>query len=169
MVRHKARSCGGSLRKIDWALKTNGRLVAKQMPLLSESPGYSEWGKEATRWAKPLYNRPVSSEIDYVIINLRESSEITDKESSGHLEHKLQIKGGENEAEAIKNRVVSEPINIEWAFDIFNAMHHEPEGAHIPIFETVKCVGFGNWEGARNRGGGAGGRLGLTGGGKKRT
>ena len=49
-------------------------------------------GEEAERWAKTLYNRPVSSVIDYFIINLRDSSEVNDKESSGHLKHKLKMK-----------------------------------------------------------------------------
>ena len=67
-------------------------------------------GKEAERWEKTLRNHPVSSAIDYFIINLRGSSEVNGKESSGHSEHKLEIKVEENE-EAIKNRVFSEPID----------------------------------------------------------
>ena len=114
----------------DWALRTNEMSIAKLMPLLSEFSRYSELGKEAKRWEKTLHNDPVSSGIEYSIVNLRESSEITDNESGGHLKHKQKIKVGENE-EAIKNRVVSEPINIEWMFVIFKARHHEPAGKPI--------------------------------------
>ena len=114
----------------DCALKTNARSAAKQMPLSGEFSGYSEWWGEAKRRAKTLYNRPVSSVVDYFIINLRASSEITDKESSGHLGRKLKIKVEENE-EAVNNRVGSEPINAEWAFAIFRARHYEPAGKPI--------------------------------------
>ena len=116
--------------KSDGALKTNERSTAKRIPLLSELPCYSERGEEARRRAKTLHNHPVSSSIDYFIINLRDSSDVNDKESSGHLEHKLRMKVGENE-EDIKNRVVSEPIEIEWAFKTFKARHYEPSGKPI--------------------------------------
>ena len=69
-------------------------------------------GGEAKRWANTLYNRPVSSAIDYFIVNLRDSSDVNDKEPSGHLEHKLKMKVEENEGD-IKNMVVFEPIDVE--------------------------------------------------------
>ena len=40
------------------------------MPLLGEFASYRECGKEAKRWAKTLYNRPVSSAIDYFVVSL---------------------------------------------------------------------------------------------------
>ena len=49
---------GKAYAKSDWATKINERSVAKQMPLLSEFPGYREWGAEARRWTRMLYNRP---------------------------------------------------------------------------------------------------------------
>ena len=48
----RADPVGEAYAASNWALKTNERSVAKQMPLLSEFPSYSEWGKEARRWAK---------------------------------------------------------------------------------------------------------------------
>ena len=116
--------------RIDWALKTNERPLAKKMPLLGEFSGYSGWGKEAKMWEKTLYNHPVSSVIDYFILNLRESSDIMDRKSSGHLERKLKIKVGENE-ESVKNRVEFGPINVAWACAIFRARHYEPVGRPI--------------------------------------
>ena len=97
---------------------------------MGEFSRYSEWGKEAKRRTEALYNRPVSSVIDYFIVNLKAIPEITDKESSGHSEHKLKIKVGENE-ESVKNRVEFGPINVAWACAIFRARHYEPVGRPI--------------------------------------
>ena len=97
------------------------------MPLFGEFPGYSEWGKGAKRWTRALYNHPIRSVIDYYIINLKESSDVMDKESSGHVKHKLRIKVGGN-GSAIKNRVEFEPVDIEWMCRIFNARHQERAG-----------------------------------------
>ena len=83
------------------------------------------------RWAKTLYNHPVSSAIGYFIVNLGDSSEVNGKESSGHLEHKLKMKV-EGNGEAIKNRAVSEPIDIGWACGAFKATHYEPAGGPYP-------------------------------------
>ena len=54
-------------------------------------------GKDAKRWKRALYNHPVSSVVDYFVINLKGSSDIIDNAPSGHLERKLEIKanGGE--------------------------------------------------------------------------
>ena len=87
-------------------------------------------GEEAKRWTRALYNHPVSSAIDYFIIHLAESLDVMDKESSGHLKHKLRIKVGRNE-EAIRNRVEFGPVDTEWMFRIFKARHHEPSGKPI--------------------------------------
>ena len=65
------------------ALKTNERSVAKQMPLLGEFPSYSEWGTEARRWTKTLYNHPVSSVIGYFMVNFLASPNRVDSESGG--------------------------------------------------------------------------------------
>ena len=64
------------------------------MPLISEFSGYSGRVEGAARWTKTLYNHPVSSAIDYFIVNLKESADVMDKESGGHLKHKLRIKVG---------------------------------------------------------------------------
>ena len=53
------------------------------MPLLRVFPGYSEWGKDAERWTKTQYNRPVSSAIDYFMVNLGASLNQVDSESGG--------------------------------------------------------------------------------------
>ena len=87
-------------------------------------------GEEAERWAKTLYNRPVSSAIGYFIVNLRDSSEVNDKESSGNLKHTLKMKVAENEGD-IKNMVVSEPIDMERASETFKARRYEPDGQPI--------------------------------------
>ena len=84
----------------------------------------------AERWTRTLYNRPVISAIDYFIANLVESSDIIDRESSGHTKHKLKIKVGGNEDD-IGNMVAFGPIDIEWAFGIFKARHQEPAGNPI--------------------------------------
>ena len=84
------------------------------------------------------------------------------------MEHKLEMKVWENE-EAIKNRVVSEPIYIEWMFETFKARHCEPAGRPISRIAKYGYVGYGNWEGARNRVKNAGWSLGMDRGKKKRT
>ena len=66
----KADPAGGPYARSDWSLKTNGRSAVKQMPLLGEFPSYSEWGKDAIRWTRTLYNHPISSAIDYFSVNL---------------------------------------------------------------------------------------------------
>ena len=38
--------------KSEWALKTNERSIVKKMPLLSEFPGYSEWGGRGRKMGK---------------------------------------------------------------------------------------------------------------------
>ena len=88
--------------KSDWATKINGRSVAKQMPLLSGFSGYSEWGYEAERWTRMLYNHPASLVIAYVIINMKDIGALTGKEASVYAKRKLKSKTDENEG-AIKN------------------------------------------------------------------
>ena len=115
----------------NWDLKTNERSAVKQMPLLGEFSSYSEWGKEeAKRWAETLYNHPVSSVVDYSIVNLGASSDRINTESGGRLKYKLKAKVEENE-EAIKNGVDFEPITTEWMFMTLKARHYEP--AEQPI------------------------------------
>ena len=72
------------------------------------------------RWPKgggALYNHPVSSVIVYFIANLCASSNKTDSESGGHLKYKSAAKVEQNE-EALTNRVVLEPVEVEWMFSI---------------------------------------------------
>ena len=74
------------------------------MPILSELAGYSEWGNDAKRWTRTLYNRPISLVMDCFIINLKDSGDLTDKAAGGHSEHKLKSKVDENE-ESLKDGV----------------------------------------------------------------
>ena len=57
----------------NWALKTYERSMVKQMPLLSEFSSYSEWGEEARRRSRSLYNHPISSVIGYFVVNFKAS------------------------------------------------------------------------------------------------
>ena len=41
-------------------LKTNGRGIVKNIPLLSEYANYGDWEAEAKRCPMMLYNRPIS-------------------------------------------------------------------------------------------------------------
>ena len=50
-----------AFRDIDWDLKTNGRSVAGNMPLLSEFTNYADWDTDAGRWAMMLHNPPEST------------------------------------------------------------------------------------------------------------
>ena len=114
----------------NWVLKTNERSVVKKMPLLGDIPSYSEWGGEARRWAKTLYNRPVSSVIDYLMVNLLASANRVDSESAGRLKYKLRAKIEQNE-EAIKNGSEFEPIAAEWMFATLKSKHYAPSGQPI--------------------------------------
>ena len=84
-----------------------------------------------------MYNRPVSSAIDYFVINLKDIPDAIDRESSGHLGHNLKIKFGGNE-EAIKNMVVFEMIDTEWMFGIFKDRRQETAGR--PISRIAKLL-----------------------------
>ena len=53
-------------------------------------------GGEAKRWAKTLYNHPVSDVIDYFAVNLGAGANRVDIESGGRLKYKLKAKVGEN-------------------------------------------------------------------------
>ena len=107
----------------------------KQMPMICEFSGYSDRGADARRRTRALYNHPVGSAIDYFVINLKDSPDSIDRGTSGHLRHKLKIKVGGNE-EAIKNRAVSELIDLEWMFKILKDRHQEPAGR--PISRVAK-------------------------------
>ena len=126
----QTRSGGEAYSRSDWALKTNERSAVEQMPLLGEFSSYSEWGKEAKRWAETRYNRPVSSVVDYFVVTLGASSGRIDIESDGRLKYKLRAKVAENE-ESIKNGVEFGPITAEWAFVTLKARHYEPAGQPI--------------------------------------
>ena len=101
---------GKAYAKSEWATKTNERSISKQMPLLSEFPGYSEWGNEAKRWTRMLHNRPISLSKDCFIINLNDVGALTGKEACGVAKRKLRSQVGENE-EALKNGGCNEPID----------------------------------------------------------
>ena len=98
-------------------------------------------GKEARIWTRALYPHPVSSVIDYFVIDSKESSDIIDRESGGHMKHKLKIKVEDNE-EAIRKWVKFGPIDIEWAFRIFKAIRQEPAGKPISrIAKQLNALG----------------------------
>ena len=120
---------GKTNAKSDWATKIKEREVAKQIPLLSEFPGYSVWGMWP-RWTTMLYKRPISSVVDYVFVNLKDSGDLTRKEASGYAKHKSKSKTDENE-EAIENWVCYEPIDYEWMFEVSKSMYQEQAGSPI--------------------------------------
>ena len=107
------------------------------MPSLSEFSGHSAWGNEAGRWVRTSYNHPVSAAIDYFIVNLKKSSDITDRESIGHLGRKLGIKVEDSE-EDIKSGVEFGPIDYEWVFKVFKGRCQEPAGR--PIARIAKML-----------------------------
>ena len=82
----RADPVGDAYGVCNWSLKTNERSMVKQMPLLSEFPSYSELGEEARRWAETLYNHPISSVIDYFVVNFIASTNRIDNESGGAFE-----------------------------------------------------------------------------------
>ena len=111
----------------DWALRTNERSVAKQMHPLGGVSRYSEWENGAKRRPETLYNHPVSSDVRYFIVNLRSSSERTDKEQSGNLRHNLKIKvdGG---GESVNNKAGFSPVSGESVLYISRSRSYEPAG-----------------------------------------
>ena len=124
---------------IDWALKTNERAIAKNMPLLSEYANYGDSGTDARRWEMMLYNRPSNLGIDYFVNNLKglETSKI-DVEAGGLLKNKAKSKIDENETAILKGEL-EEPVGYDWAFQILREKRREPEGA--PIVRIVKQLG----------------------------
>ena len=88
--------------------------------------------------AETLYNRPVSSVVDYFIVNLGASPGRIYIESGGRLQYKLKAKVEDNE-EAIKNGVEFEPITAERMFATLKARHYEPAGK--PITRITKQLG----------------------------
>ena len=56
-----------------WAQKINERAPVGNMPLMSEFASCKGWETAAKRWKNLLYNRPVSSAIEYFINNLKNS------------------------------------------------------------------------------------------------
>ena len=92
---------------IDWALKTNGRSIAKNMPLLSEYANYGDRETDDTRWPMTLYNRPISLGVDYFVNNLedRQSSKI-DVEAGVRLKRTAKSKIGGNEKAFFNGRIV---------------------------------------------------------------
>ena len=88
------------------------------------------WG-EAKRWAKTLYNHPISDVIDYSVVNLGAGANRVGSESGGgRLKYKLKAKVAENE-EAIKNGIEFGPITNEWVFPTLRAGHYEPAGKPV--------------------------------------
>ena len=98
----KADPGGKAYTDSDWALKTNGRAVAKNMPWLSEYANYSDCETDAERWAMMLYNRPVSLGIDYFVNNSngRKTSKI-DVAPGGFLKNKAKSEIEANGEKAI--------------------------------------------------------------------
>ena len=102
------------------------------------------WGVGAGRWIRALYNHLVGSVIDYFLINLKERSDIIDKESSGNVKRKRRVKWGGNE-EAIGNIAEFGPVVADWVVKILKARHQEPAGeTHISDNEAIKFVRHGS-------------------------
>ena len=87
----------------EWALKTNGRAIVKNMHLLRGCANYGDWGNEAIRRSRMLYSRPVSLGMDYFVSNLkgREGAEI-DVDACGFLKHKPRSGIEENEKSILR-------------------------------------------------------------------
>ena len=64
---------GNAYQGSDFALKTNGGSVAKNMPLLSKFTSYVDRETDARRWAMVLYKRPLSTAVDYFVNNSDDS------------------------------------------------------------------------------------------------
>ena len=116
-------------------VEINERAVARQMPLLSEFSSYSAWEIEAQRWARMLYNRPISLGVDYFINDLKGFASKTDLMAGGSTKHKLQAITDDNE-EATKKGDVYEPIDYVWVFKILKSKYQGPVGA--PIARIMK-------------------------------
>ena len=72
--------------------------LAKNMPLLGEFACYVDWETDAKRWAKMLYNHPISVGVYYFINNLKDDKgSLMDKNAVGFLKRKLESKVEENE------------------------------------------------------------------------
>ena len=77
----------------DWDLKTNGRSLAKNVPLRSEFTYYGDLGNAAKRWAKMLYVHPISNGVDYFIDNSKDcKSSISAKNAGGFPNQKAKSK-----------------------------------------------------------------------------
>ena len=75
---------GGKVYKdSECCLKTNERSLASNMPFLSEFTCYGEWKAAEKRWAIMLYNRPISSGVDYFINILTEGESSVMAKNSG--------------------------------------------------------------------------------------
>ena len=130
---------GKAYEDSEWALKTNGGAIAKNMPLLMEYANYGAWETEAMRRPRMLYNRPISSGIYYVVNNLmgRRGAKI-DVEEGGFLKHKA-VPAIEANGKSILRGGSYDPFGYEWMCRILKAEYQEPEGA--PIVRLTKQLG----------------------------
>ena len=88
----------------------NERSLSRITPLLSGITRHGERGAAGKRWANILYNRPVSSGVDYFINNLKENnSSVIDKNAVGFLKQKAKM-GLESNEQALLPRNDFEPI-----------------------------------------------------------
>ena len=123
----------------DWALKTNERGIAKNIPLLGEYANYGDWETESKIRPMMLYNRPKISGVDYFVNNLGvgKTAKI-DVDAGGSLKHKASSKIADSE-KAILRSESYEPIGYDWAFGSFKSKYQEPYGA--PIVRRTRQLG----------------------------
>ena len=102
------------------------------MPL-SEFTRYGN-GAPRKRWAKMLYNRAVSSGLDYFINTIKgNTNSIIDKNEGGFLKQKGLLGEEGNEKAPLKCND-SEPISYEWMFIIPKANTRTERG--YQLFES---------------------------------
>ena len=84
---------GKAYQDSEWALRTNERSVARNIPLLSEFTNYADWETDARRRAMMLYNRPIRMGVDYFVNNLNDiAASILAKNAGGFAKHKSKQK-----------------------------------------------------------------------------
>ena len=98
-------------------------------------------GKRPKDGPKTLYNHPISSVVDYIVVNLVAILNRVGSESGGRLKYKSKSKIEENE-EAIRQEKDFEPVTTEWMFSTLRAKHYEPAGQ--PITRITKQLRYLN-------------------------
>ena len=94
------------------------------MPLLSEFISYQSWENAAKRWKNPLYNRPVSSAVEYFINNLKNSEKILDRGAGDFLKCHFRKEMDQNDNLLTSGGSYGE-IGYEWMFRILKGKYKE--------------------------------------------